>query len=239
MQNLVPSALVGYWSFNEASGTQAADSSGNGDTATLNSGAAWGTGILSSSSLSLSGTSGSATVADSAALRVSGDFTIGLWVKHTALPGTNGWMYYAEKGLNNQENYGFGAYNDGTGTRLFFEFVDSTGASRYFTQGTGATLTAGMWAHVTAVFDHTHGQLTFYINGQPASSIAVSQSLAATTNPLLIGQQNIGGYEFYMKGLLDELRIYSRALAASEVSALANVNKPAAPTGLKVLVLNP
>jgi len=225
IQNIVTNGLVGYWTFDEDSGTQAADSSGFGNTATLNAGASWTTNaVLGASSLVLnSASAASASVPDSPALEISGDLTITMWVKHNSLPATNSWMYYLEKGQNSQENYGFGAYSDTNGTRLFFEFVDGTGTSQYYTQGTGLMLNTTAWRHVAVVFDHTHGQLSFYIKGQLTGSTSVTQSLAVAANPLVIGQQNISGYEFYLNGLVDDLRIYNRALSASEINALSLV----------------
>ena len=230
VMNPVPSGLVGFWPFNEGSGTQTADLSGQAETVTLN-GAGWGAGKLGAASLSLNGAGGSASAADAPALRLSGDMTIALWVKHAALPASGSWMYYVEKGLNNSENYALGAYSDATGTRLFFEFVDSTGASQYYAQGTGTALSAGAWTHVAAVFNHSLGQLQFFIGGQLVKSSALAQSLKSTTDPLVIGQQNITGYEFWMNGLLDDLRLYNRALTAAEVQSLAG---PLPPMGLKV-----
>ena len=233
IQNIVTNGLVGYWSFDEGSGTLAADSSGFGGTATLNTGAAWTTNaVLGTSALLLNAAStSSASVPDSTALEISGDLTITMWVKHNGLPATNSWMYYLEKGENNQENYGFGAYSDTNGTRLFFEFVDATGTSRYYSQGTSLMLDTTVWRHVAVIFDHTHGQLSFFIKGQLVSTNAVAQSLTVAANPLVIGRQNITGYEFYMNGSIDDLRIYNRALTASEINALSLVGSfmPSAP----------
>ncbi len=59
--------------------------------------------------------------------------------------------------------------------------------------------------------------------------MAVAQSLTAATNPLVIGQQNITGYEFYLNGSIDDLRVYNRALAASEISALSLITSVTLP----------
>ena len=223
IQNIVTNGLVGYWTFDEGSGTQAADSSGFGGTATLNTGVTWTTNaVLGTSALLLNAASASsASVPDSTALEISGDLTITMWVKHNSLPATNSWMYYLEKGQNSQENYGFGAYSDTNGTRLFFEFMDATGTSRFYSQGTSLMLNTTAWRHVAVVFDHTHGQLSFYNKGQLMNSTTVTQSLTVAANPLVIGQQNVSGYQFYLNGSIDDLRIYNRALAASEINALS------------------
>jgi hypothetical protein len=57
------------------------------------------------------------------------------------------------------------------------------------------------------------------------------QSLTVAATPLVIGQQNVPGYEFYMNGSIDDLRIYNRALTASEINALSLVGSfmPSAP----------
>jgi large repetitive protein len=234
---------VGYWTFDEGSGTTAADSSTSADTATLLNGAAWGTGFIGSGALSLDGVNASASAADVAAQELSGNMAVALWVKHNTLPAASSWMYYIEKGQNSSENYGVGVYNDASGnTRLFFEFVDGTGTYQYFTQASGLTVSAGVWEHVAVVFDHTHSLLTFYNNGLAVSSVSVSAALKGTTDPVIIGQQNVSGYTFPMKGLLDDLRIYNRALSASEVSTLAAIGgnqPPAPPSGLRIAGINP
>ncbi len=238
VQNAVTSGLVGYWPFDEGAGTSAADFSGQSGSVTLN-GVGWRTGAVGSSALSFSGGSSSASAPDGAALRASGDLTLSLWINHTALPASGSWMYYVDKGAYNSENYGFGAYTDAGGTRLFFEFYDSTGAYSYFTQATGATLSAGVWTQVAVAFDHTQGQVLFYINGQQVKSTATAQSLKATTDPLVLGQQNITGYEFRLNGGLDDLRIYSRAITPVEVQALTALGLPSPPTGLRVVSPGP
>jgi hypothetical protein len=231
VQNIVPNGLVGYWNFDEGSGTQAADSSGFGGTATLNTGAMWTTNaVLGASALLLNAASASsASIPDSTSLEVSGNLTIAMWVKPSSLPTTNSWMYYLDKGQNNQENYAFGAYSDAGGTRLFFEFIDATGTVRYYTQGTGLTLGAGTWTHVAVVLNNAAGQLYFFMKGRQMSSMAVAQSLTVAANPLVIGQQNIAGYEYYLDGCIDDLRIYNRALKASEINALSLVTSFALP----------
>ena len=237
-QNVVTNGLVGYWTFDEGFGSQASDSSGNGNTATL-SGAGWGPALIGTAGLWLNGTNASAQVADSAALEISSDLSIALWVKHTALPATNGWMYYVEKGLDQSEDYAFGAYSDTNGTRLFLEFVDSTATYQYMTQTAGPTIKAGSWTHVGIVMNHANGSLNFYINGQLADTKGNTRTLRPTTNPLLIGQQNTAGYEFYTRGSMDEVRIYNRALAANELSSLQVLAKPLPPTGLVIIGQGP
>ncbi len=62
--------------------------------------------------------------------------------------------------------------------------------------------------------------LRFHVNGQPADAVTLSDTLAgspATDAPFEIGAGRFGGR---YTGTLDDLRIYSRALAASDIGVL-------------------
>jgi hypothetical protein len=88
----------------------------------------------------------------------------------------------------------------------------------------GASLTPGVWYHVAGTYDGAKLQL--YINGSawgrpvfhtgrirpmlPNSFIAIGADDGRMTCPDCIGQQ-------YFKGLIDEVRIYNRALSADEI----------------------
>ncbi len=68
------------------------------------------------------------------------------------------------------------------------------------------------------VFNGT--QALFYVNGTLAATRAVTASITARGNQLRIGA-DANTQQFY-KGAIDDLRIYKRALTASEVQADMN-----------------
>ncbi len=76
-------AASGTWSFNETSGTTAADSSGKGHPATLSGGAAFGPGGHSGGQLTLNGTTAVATTAASV-IRTDQSFVVASWVRLSA-----------------------------------------------------------------------------------------------------------------------------------------------------------
>ena len=79
-----PSAL---WTFNEGTGTTAADTSGNNRTATLNGGAGWTTSArVGAAALNLNG-AGQFAQASGAAVNTSRSFTAAAWVKLNSLSG--------------------------------------------------------------------------------------------------------------------------------------------------------
>ena len=98
-------------------------------------------------------------------------------------------------------------------------------------------LARNTWNHVTAVFDGEKGQMSLYLNGKQAVSLEIpaGTSIAPAQNEqLLIGRnaygERIGAGNYQMfAGLMDEMRIYGRALADEEIAALANLTISAIP----------
>jgi hypothetical protein len=78
------------------------------------------------------------------------------------------------------------------------------------------------WVHVVAVFnngDTTQGHL--YVDGNDANATCQPGLPACVYGATAMAPVNFGGpTEFFFRGLLDEVRIYKRALTASEVSLL-------------------
>lgn len=72
------------------------------------------------------------------------------------------------------------------------------------------------WYHAVATYNSS--SMKIYIDGALIQSIAQTGSISTNTNPVLIGTSG-GAYQY--DGLLDDARIYNRALSQSEVSRLA------------------
>jgi hypothetical protein len=71
------------------------------------------------------------------------------------------------------------------------------------------------WSHLAVTYDGT--TLRLYVNGTQVSSRAVTGTILTTTDPLWIGGNH--PYGEYFQGLIDEVRVYDRALTPSEVRA--------------------
>jgi uncharacterized protein (TIGR02145 family) len=73
------------------------------------------------------------------------------------------------------------------------------------------------WHHVSVTWDGTI--VVFYVDGQPDISAVSNLSgiLPTNTSPMTIGADFTFGDEFFY-GMLDDIRIYNRALSPSEVS---------------------
>ena len=71
------------------------------------------------------------------------------------------------------------------------------------------------WTHLATTYDGANQRL--YINGVLVATKAQTGAIAAANQPLRIGGNNVSG-EFF-QGLIDEVRIYNRALSAAEITA--------------------
>jgi len=208
-------ALVGWWKFDEGSGTTASDSSGHGIIGALSpstgavptwsSNAKMGTGALAIDNTS----SQYVNLGDVPALRFdnSSNFTISAWVN------TRG----SEPIFGKFDNTGY-LFGISSSMTLGFTVRDANAAasSLYESQG---NIPVNVWTHVVAVFQH--GAVTFYVNGVSVFTGNTATSLAAGSVPAGIGRNSNSNSSLgYGNGLFDDVRVYSRALSASEIMSL-------------------
>jgi hypothetical protein len=85
--------------------------------------------------------------------------------------------------------------------------------------------TAGAWHHFAYTYDGTTHRL--YVDGAEAGNSTAAPQTAQVTS-LVFGRWN-GGPAEYFAGSLDDVRIYTRTLPASEVLALFQGARPSAP----------
>src|SRR6185436_2157336 len=76
-----------------------------------------------------------------------------------------------------------------------------------------AALPLNAWSHLATTYDGSLVRL--YVNGVLASSTAVTGAMTASTGVLHLGGNGVWGEWF--AGLIDEVRVYDRALSAPEV----------------------
>ena len=84
-----------------------------------------------------------------------------------------------------------------------------------------ASIPAGIFTHVAGVYGPANGsfKLSLYINGVLAAEKMTGQPvIPVNTNPLRVGADSSGG-SLYV-GVIDEPRVWSRALSADEIQTL-------------------
>ena len=203
-----PSGLVAAYGFDEGTGTTTADRSGNGNTGTV-SNTTWAGASAGKfgNALSFNGTNAWVTVNSSSSLNLTTGMTAEAWVNPTALG--NAWRTVLLKEQTGNLVYDLYANGSG-GTKVPSTEVYVGGAKIV---SAAASLATGTWTHLAATFDGS--TLRLYVNGTQVSQLAVSGSIATSNGALRIGGNSIWGE--YFSGLIDEVRIYNRALTAGEI----------------------
>lgn len=207
--------LVGYWKFDEGTGTTAADSSANGNNGTLVNGPMWSGGIAGNA-LYFDGTDDNVTVMDSNSLDLSNAFTLSAWVN----PATT-FTDFRSILVKNYKYYLYasvaGYCGDGSPLGGFSEITNNTVCQP-------APLPINTWTHLSVASDGS--TLTLYRNGVAVATASVVETLSPSTGTLQVGGSQYGEY---FQGLIDEVRVYNRALTNSEIQTIyqqAAVNLP-------------
>jgi hypothetical protein len=199
------SALVAHWKFDETAGTTAADATGNAP-GTLANGPVWRQGQgVSLGALEFDGSNDIVNVGSVAALS-QGNFTVAAWFR----PDVSKIAAIAEHARSSTNWYGafqnmvqlHGRFNFGNGGHT----------------GNGGTVALSTWNHHTVTYDVGTTTGRIYDNG-----VQVHSSTGAADGSAL-GNFTIGNNSANeaFDGLLDEVRVYNRALTAAEIAQLYN-----------------
>jgi Tfp pilus assembly protein PilE len=208
------SGLVGYWTFDEGSGTTAQDTSGKGNHGTLANSPSWTSGKVGGA-LSFSG-SAYVNIGSGNNLNLTGDFTLSAWVK-TANSDSGMYILSRLNACLNASN----VYSLHRNPSNLVVFITSDNAN---TITSTITIHDDQWHHVAGTISGTTMRL--YIDGvQEGPTVTVSTSRdsfpSASTE---IGNVTVCGSNSW-QGQIDETRIYNRALTAAEIEAIYNATK--------------
>jgi hypothetical protein len=111
------------------------------------------------------------------------------------------------------------------GNKLLFQLNDPTNGFYNYYDASGTTLTDNAWHFVAVTVDRdstTGGHLYVDLTQSTAFNPTNRQGSVANSAPLRIGQ-HVDGSKF--NGLIDELRIWNRALTTAEIQAIYNAEK--------------
>jgi hypothetical protein len=202
-QNL-SNGLVGFWKMDESSwnGTtgEVVDSSGNANNGTEANGANTTTEKFGNGG-TFDGSNDYVSVPNSSNLQITGSITISAWIKANSVSGRQVLL----------EKYGSYGIKLESGQLVGYRWGGSENHA-------SSTLSTGTWYFVTMTFDGLIHKT--YVNGTLVNSESDSGSIPSTTNVVGIGASATSGN--YFNGLIDEARVYNRALSPVEVSQLYN-----------------
>lgn len=197
--------MVSYWKLDEGSGTMAYDSVGDNHGTIY--GATWTPGMVGNA-LSFDGIDDYVEVLDSPSLDINDQITIEVWV-YPFSDVTVGPPRIVSKG--------------GEGPRVGYELTWDWGNKfalvlwEPYRPLFGPPYSKNQWYHVVGTFDGSTQKL--YVNGELVGQQTVPAGIPVNDFNLFIGRAE-GGYGWptcYFDGIIDEVAIYNRPLAAEEI----------------------
>jgi len=196
---------VGHWTMDDnAASTTVLDAKGvNNGTAQANTNTLSTTNAIHNRAMTFNGSSDYISTVSPNTLGLGSAYTFAVWVKPTTLSAIANFIFAA-----GSEKYELHLRNDLT---------------RFIPNGYPASaldfsvVPIGEWSHLVVTLDNSTGDAKAYINGVLDNS-ATGRSIPSDTTILRIGIR--GDTTLPFDGILDDVRIYDRALTASDIAAL-------------------
>jgi hypothetical protein len=109
---------------------------------------------------------------------------------------------------------------DTTKELLFGYYGDNTAA---FISDNTYFVRTNKWVTVVVTFDGFHARI--YVDGDLKNTANGIPFFTSNTNDLFIGKTENTTYPYWFKGVIDEIRIYSKTLSAIDVKQLSNLKQ--------------
>jgi 6-phosphogluconolactonase (cycloisomerase 2 family) len=198
-----PNGLVGYWKFDENTGTATADATGNGYGGTLTSGPTWTSGKYSYG-VNFDGSDDYVSV--SGLTQPTSAMSFVAWVKANSTPAA-----YDSVAGNSDSSWSagsWGLYYESALLKFWIEHYGNNVAYKTFNDLN--------WHFVVGTWDGTTVRL--YIDAVEGTSDSYSGTMTQRS-AFRIGD-TVGSANRNFPGIIDEVRMYNRALSAAEITAL-------------------
>jgi len=202
--------LIAHYPFNN----NPDDESGNGHDGTENGGIALVSDRYgnSNSAYNFNGTDSYITIPHSAEFDLS-SYTLSAWIKPRSYPDVENGI--VEKGIiGDPENHNYSLYMVNTSYfQNFYEY--NSGANNVFCTSAKHDV-LDQWYHILGSYDGA--ELKMYVNGRLEKTTVEANPPGTNPSDLVIGARNdeFVGYKFFFDGVIDEVKVYNRALTEFE-----------------------
>ena len=228
--------LTGHWTFDEGSGTTAADSSGGNNPLTLQNGASWGPGVVGPHSLAVSTPSQQYAQAAGPVIDTTQSFTVSAWVYLTR---TNGYQTFVSQDGTQISGF-FLQLRADTGRFAFTRpAYDSPKALGVIASAPNIIPQPNEWYHLTGVYNEAAQTISLYVNGVLQQTQPYVENWGATGS-LAVGRGffNSGKVDF-VSGNIDDVRTYAGALGAGAIAQLAGPGQLSVDASQRGPTINP
>ncbi|MBI1923521.1 PKD domain-containing protein [Candidatus Poribacteria bacterium] len=210
-EDIFSQGLIAHWAFDEGGGATAGDSSGNGREGTVN-GASWTTGILGGA-LSFDGVNDYVKIGSNVGLTAF-PYTFSAWINYQGQgSGKHGWIL--SLGDITTDNVYFATAIESTDKYMI------VARNTKHQTGLGTSVAPG-WHHVTGVFESDTSK-KLYVDGVLVGNLTVPVAFNSAVNTVYVGARVVKvAPDLYFNGLIDDVRVYNRALNETEIQTLSN-----------------
>lgn len=197
--------LIACWNFDEGEGDTVSDSSGDENHGAIKGGAKWVRGVRGSA-LQFNGKDAHVEIQATASLRSPVELSIEAWI--FPIP-------------PHQQGYGgiINNINGASHSRLLVTDDGKLTAQLHGTEGSdtvsGPKVNNNQWNHVVYVYNGE--EETWYLNGVEAPYFPHTEELPTGRATPTIGWGHTTPENYHFNGIIDEVKIYSRALAIQEI----------------------
>ena len=209
--------LLGWWKLDDGTGTVAADSSGNGNDGTFVGDPEWVAGKFGSGLL-FDGQGGERVSLGGLDIP-SGAMTITCWFKANNLdtPGQDPRMVSKANGGANNDHWWMFSSSRISGNK-FLRFRLKTNDGQATSEIKAGSFEVGEWIHGAIWWDGT--DMKVYKNGAEVGTLAKGGTSVALDPAIqgAIGNQPIGAENRPFDGIIDDVRIYTKALTEAELA---------------------
>ena len=202
LTSVVKADLIGWWRFEEGSGTFAADSSDYGNDGTVNGNAQWVEGYFGGG-LELDGSSAWVAIDGIADDLTENNLTVSAWIK-TTMTGDGNVIGANDDGSGHQFIWGVDGGN---------HLVEADSINTY-----PPTITDGEWHFIAYVRDGD--QAFVYTDGDLVGEETPSGDPAGAMTRWSIGQEWDGSPSDFFQGVVDDVHFFNNPLSADQIQLL-------------------
>lgn len=213
----ITTGLVAHYSFDDISGTDALDSSGNGNNGTVTGGATTIAGVVGNG-LSFDGVDDTVDIRHQLLTSSTPEFSYSFYIKADSDGDDRQYILaQASSGVDNNDCFSVG-YNNSS--QELNALTTNDGNNPKITRSVDIR---NKWTHIAVTHSYANNVSKLYVDGvaQTATAMSCSQALGPQ---FLLGRSPWAGYNQQLQASLDEVRVYNRALSDSDVYTLATQN---------------
>lgn len=226
LTEVVPSGLVGHWRLDETSGTLISDSSGNSNFGNMAGGLQGSNSetAIVGDGLRFDGTDDEIEIPASASLEPASAVTTAMWVKADSWGSGSGTQVLIAKQVGTGSTQWRNSYT---------VTVDAPNLNGYAGHASGMTglsydfnPQAGRWYHIAYTFDDATNTHRLFVDGAEVASGTNNFPLGYNSSPVTLGfdyeEETHTTGSFHFGGVMDDVRIYDRALTEAEITEIYN-----------------